>query len=69
MTSNAVELRFALHTSDVKKAEIRQNAVFIHAKLVQGGMDPVTAKACVEQLYAHGCDEGRRATQSSTQAF
>lgn len=58
MSSNAVSLDFHWRTKDEVQAEVRANAVFIHSKLVAGGMDAVEAKRAVEKLYSAGWREG-----------
>lgn len=57
--SNAVQLDFHWSTSQAVQAEVRANAVFIHAKLVTGGMDVVSARQAVEALFEAGVREGR----------
>lgn len=56
--SNAVDLDFYCHTADKLRAEVRANAVFIHAKLVAGGMSVAEAGAAVENLFSAGRREG-----------
>lgn len=56
---NAVQLNFYWRTSDAKRAAVRANAVFIHAKLVAAGVDVRDAKLAVEALFEAGYDEGR----------
>ena len=56
--SNAVHLDFNWRTTDSAKADVRANAVFIHAKLVSAGMDVKLAKEAVEKLFSDGRAEG-----------
>lgn len=58
MNTNSVSLTFHWATGEKRQAEVRANAVFIHAKLVAGGMDVQDAKRAVELLYSHGWSEG-----------
>lgn len=56
--SNAVNVSFHWRTDAEKKAESRALAVFIHAKLVAGGMDVAEARRAVEKLFSAGWNEG-----------
>ena len=56
--SNSVQLTFHWRTKDNDQAEVRANAVFIHAKLVAGGMDVTEARRAVEKLFSAGWREG-----------
>lgn len=56
--SNAVQLSFHWRTEQKEQAEVRANAVFIHAKLVAGGMDVTEARRAVEKLFSAGWREG-----------
>lgn len=55
---NSVQLSFHWQTSAEVQAEARANAVFIHAKLVAGGMDVTEARRAVEKLFSAGWREG-----------
>lgn len=56
--TNAVSLDFHYKTKAPVIAEVRANAVFIHAKLVAGGMGVREAKDAVEKLFSAGWREG-----------
>jgi hypothetical protein len=56
--SNAVHLSFHWRTKEEVQAEVRANAVFIHSKLVAGGMDVAEARSAVERLFSAGWREG-----------
>lgn len=56
--SNAVQLSFHWRTDQKEQAEVRANAVFIHAKLVAGGMDVTKARLAVQKLFSDGWREG-----------
>ena len=58
--SNAVSLDFHWRTTNEVQAEVRANAVFIHAKLVAGGMDVTEARRAVEKLFSAGWCEGQK---------
>lgn len=59
--SNSVELNFHWTTKDSVQTEVRANVVFIHAKLVAGGMDVTEARIAVEKLFSAGQHEGYKA--------
>lgn len=72
--SNAIHLDFNWRTKDDAKAEVRANAVFIHTKLVAGGMSDADAATAVENLFSSGYSEGYEdgydaADQSSSNEF
>ena len=56
--SNAVHLEFHWQTDQKVRAEVRANAVFIHAKLVAGGMNVSDAANAVQALFEAGRREG-----------
>jgi hypothetical protein len=56
--SNAVQLSFHWRTNDEVQAEVRANAVFIHAKLVAAGVDVTEARRAVQKLFSAGWQEG-----------
>jgi len=58
MDSNTVNLEFHWRTDVEKQAESRALAVFIHAKLVAGGMDVTESRRAVEKLFSAGWHEG-----------
>lgn len=58
MATNAVDLVFHWKSDGKVIAKARANAVFIHAKLVSGGMDISEAARAVEQLFSDGHNEG-----------
>jgi len=58
MSSNAIDLSFHWRTKPEAQAKARANAVFVHAKLVAGGMDISEAARAVEQLFSDGHSEG-----------
>lgn len=57
-TTNELYIEVFWKTSEKEAVRIRANAVFIYAKLVEGGVDVKSAKAAVEQLYSDGWDQG-----------
>lgn len=63
--SNAVHLSFHWRTNQEVQAEVRANAVFIHSKLVAGGMDVAEARRAVERLFSAGWREGYEDGQDS----
>jgi hypothetical protein len=58
MSSNAVQLDFHWQTNEAQRAKVRANAVFIHAKLVAGGMDVALAAEAVQDLFEAGRTTG-----------
>lgn len=58
MNSNSVNLNFHWRTDAEAQAEGRTLAVFIHAKLVAGGMDVTEARRAVEKMFSIGWNEG-----------
>lgn len=58
MASNSVNLHFHYRTSAETQAEGRALAVFIHAKLVAGGMDVTEARHAVQKMFTIGWNEG-----------
>ena len=56
--SNAVELSFHWRAKQETIAEVRANAVFIHAKLVAAGVGVTEARRAVEKLFSAGWQEG-----------
>lgn len=53
-----VYLDFHVRTKDDTKREVRQNALFVQAKLIEAGLTSLSAKQAVEMLFSAGYHEG-----------
>lgn len=57
--SNGLYLALYWGNSPAEDAEIRTNALFIYAKLVEAGVAVDEARKAVEKLFQDGRDQGR----------
>jgi hypothetical protein len=56
--NNGLQLALYSGNSSAKNAEIRANAVFIYAKLVEAGVSIDKARKAVEKLFQDGREQG-----------